>query len=114
RRVPEHQWQGKELQAPPGQQCWLRVREQEERPVSKQVLWRGSMELGKEEQMKRGQSWAVETVVIRSHPPRENNGEKQKENINKYLGNHAHYDALLLNVICLDSLVILKNLPYRE
>ena len=29
--------------------------------------------------MRRGQSWAVETVGISFHPPRENNGEKQKE-----------------------------------
>lgn len=35
--------------------------------------------------MRRGQSWAVESVRISFHPPRENNGEKQegKKKINK-------------------------------
>lgn len=46
--MPEYQWQGKELQEPPGQQCWLRVRGQEEQPVSRQVLWQASMGLEKE------------------------------------------------------------------
>ena len=46
--MSELQWQGKELQELAGQQCLLRVREQEERPVSKQVLWQASMGLEKE------------------------------------------------------------------
>lgn len=66
------------------------------------------MGLEKKQRRKRERSWAVNWSINAW-----NNGSKNIVE-EKYLGNHANYEALLLNVICLDGLVILKDLSYRR